>query len=74
MAEQEVMTEQETLVEKHIFRENHPLYAELDHLTFLSKNLYNATLYTVRQHFFSTGKYLSYHKVNKIFTHSDNPD
>ena len=68
------MAQQETLVEKHIFRENHPFYAELDHLTFLSKNLYNATLYTVRQHFFSVGNYLGYYQVNKDFTHSNQPD
>ncbi len=69
-----LMAEKETLVEKHIFRENHPYYAELDRLTFLSKNLYNATLYAVRQHFFSTGEYPGYQAVNREFTHSDNPD
>lgn len=40
-----------TLVEKHDFRKGSAEYKELDKLCFLSKNLYNAGLYTVRQHF-----------------------
>ena len=68
------MVQQEILVEKHIFRENHPFYEEMDNLTYLSKNLYNSTLYAIRQHFFSTGEYLSYNQVNKEFTHSDQSD
>lgn len=31
-----------------------------------SKDLYNSTLYEVRQHFFKTGEYLNYLKVNKL--------
>lgn len=57
-----------TLVEKHIIRESSLQYKELDHLCFLSKNLYNSTLYSIRQHYFSTKKYLDYYKVNKEFT------
>lgn len=52
----------------------HRYYKELDHLCFLGKNLYNATLYAVRQHYFKTGEYLSYYQVNKEFTHQDQPD
>ena len=44
------------LVEKQIIRPSNPLYKELDHLCFLSKNLYNVTLYTIRQHYFNTKK------------------
>ena len=36
---------------------NKKLYRKLDHLCFLSKNLYNSTLYSVRQHYFKTGKF-----------------
>lgn len=43
------------LTEKHIYKPTHKYYAELDNLCFLSKNLYNATLYGVRQYYFNTG-------------------
>lgn len=62
------------LVEQHIIKEKDILYNELDNLCFLSKNLYNATLYRVRQYFFETEKYLNYNAVNKEFTHSNNVD
>lgn len=63
-----------TLVEQTTIKRGHKLFAKLDNLCFLSKNLYNATLYLVRQHFFETGKYLSYGEVNKIMRESKNPD
>ena len=53
---------------------NKKLYRKLDHLCFLSKNLYNSTLYSVRQHYFKTGKYLNYYAINKIFTDDDQKD
>lgn len=56
------------LVEKHIVNNGNENYKELDNLCFLSKNLYNATLYTIRQHFFETSEYLNYNTVNKQFT------
>ena len=62
------------LVEKHIIKPNHKYFKELDNLCFLSKNLYNATLYEVRQHFFNTGKYLNYYDVNKKFTENKQVD
>lgn len=61
-------------VEIHQVSYKHRYYKELDHLCFLSKNLYNATLYAVRQHYFKTKEYLSYCQVNKEFTHQDQPD
>lgn len=62
------------LVEKHIIRPNNKDFEELDNLCFLSKNLYNATLYAVRQHFFATSEYLNYNDVNKKFTTEKQPD
>lgn len=58
------------LVETHQFNYNHKYYKRLAHLCWLSKNLYNATLYAVRQHYFQTNQYLSYYDVNKQFTHN----
>ena len=48
------------LVERIIIKPNHKYFNEIDHICFLSKNLYNSTLYAVRQHYFETGKYLNY--------------
>ena len=62
------------LVEKHIIKPSHQYYDELDHLCLLSKNLYNATLYTVRQYYFANKQFLNYQAVNKIYTGSHNPD
>lgn len=55
-------------------KKSHKDYEEADKLCFLSKNLYNATLYTVRQYYFATKKYLNYGKVNKQFTDDNNVD
>jgi len=50
------------LVEQHIIKKTHKFYAECDKLSFLAKNMYNASLYSVKQHFFVTGEYLNYAK------------
>ena len=47
------------LVEKHIIKPKHKNYNELDNLCFLSKNLYNSTLYNVRQYYFENKNYLN---------------
>lgn len=62
------------LVEKHIIKFKHKFYIELDNLCWLSKNLYNATLYSIRQHYFNTKKFLKYQEVNKIYVDTNNPD
>ena len=62
------------LVEKHIIKPSHKYYDEIDHLCWLSKNLYNSTLYTVRQYYFETKQFLNYQAVNKIYVDSNNPD
>ena len=49
-----------------ITREN-KLYNELDRFCFLSKNLYNSSLYAIRQYFFNTKKYKNYNSLNKDF-------
>ena len=42
------------LVEKHIIKRNDIRYKELMNLCHLSKNLYNTSLYTIRQYWFET--------------------
>lgn len=41
------------LVEKHLIKSNKSMYAEIDSLAFLSKNLYNCAVYQCRQAFFN---------------------
>jgi IS605 OrfB family transposase len=62
------------LVEKHDFLKGSTEYKELDRLCFLSKNLYNAGLYTVRQHFFATKKFLPYNQLTSQFTETNQAD
>ena len=62
------------LVEKHIIKPKHQYYDEIDHLCWLSKNLYNATLYSIRQYYFANKQFLNYHAVNKLFVSGNQPD
>ena len=51
------------LTEQHIIKQNDDPYKDLMDIMHKSKNLYNATLYAIRQYFFKTNKYLDYYKV-----------
>ena len=62
------------LVEKHLVKESDKNFRVLDELCFKSKNLYNSTLYTIRQEYIKNGIYLSYGKVQKEFQDSKNFD
>lgn len=55
------------LTERHIIKKSNSLYKELDMLCFLSKNLYNVALYTVRQFYFENKKYINWINVNNQF-------
>jgi len=54
------------LAEQHIIKQTDSRFEELDKICFLSKNLYNAGLYAVRQHFFETKSFLNY----KVLAHN----
>lgn len=62
------------LVEKHVIKYSDSRYNELDNLMFLSKNLYNAALYSVRHFYFENKKYLSYYELQKVFQTNKNVD
>ena len=62
------------LVERHVVRQTDPDFMVADNLCFLSKNLFNATLYHVRQAFFAGEPYLDYATINKRFTYDRQPD
>lgn len=62
------------LAEQHNIKKSDPRYEELDNLLFLSKNLYNAGLYTIRQHYFNTKKFLNYYSLSSIMAKDNNID
>ena len=62
------------LVEQHIIKSNNKYYKDLKELCRKSKNLYNTTLYYIRQHFFETKSYLPYVQIDKIFKDTNNVD
>jgi len=73
------------LVEKHIITKSHEFYKEIDHLSFLSKNLYNKGNYTIRQEFIKTSKeveqgkrkeakWIRYNELQKQLQTSNDPD
>ena len=63
-----------TLVEQHIIKKSDSRFKELDNLLFLSKNLYNAGLYTTRQYYFEHKKFLNYQSLASIMVKEDNID
>jgi IS605 OrfB family transposase len=54
------------LVEKHVIKKTDPRFVLIDRAAFASKNLYNAALYEIRQHFIFVGKYLNYKQMDKL--------
>ena len=61
------------LAERHLISSSHPYFSECDYLTFLGKNLYNATLFYQRASFFKND-FQNYYAVNKVFTHENQAD
>lgn len=62
------------LVEQHIITINDKRYKDLDRICFLSKNLYNAALYIIKQEFLSTGKWIRSVDLNKKMVAENNID
>ncbi|AIY90581.1 RNA-guided endonuclease InsQ/TnpB family protein [Geoglobus acetivorans] len=60
------------LTQKNHIRCDRRTYKILRILTRLSKNLYNFTLYTVRQYYFNNGKYLPYEQAYHLVKHNEN--
>ncbi len=66
------MSDTMQLVEQHFIGTHSSDWAILDHICFLSKNLYNAANYTLRQTFIFTGQYIPYTQLAKLM--KSNPD
>lgn len=76
------------LVEQHIIKQSNSNYKELEQLTMLSSNLYNAAIFTIRQHYFNRkGKqyiedicsnvdydYVNYYELNRAFKLNNQQD
>lgn len=62
------------LVEQHIITLNDKRYKDLDRICFLSKNLYNAALYIIKQEFLNTGKWIRAGELNKKMIMGNNID
>lgn len=54
------------LVERHIINKNNKEFKQIDRLSYLSKNLYNCALYTIKKEFISSGKWIRYNQLDKI--------
>ena len=62
------------LTEKEIIYPTDERFNLIKELCHLSKNLYNASLYDIRQHYFKTKEYRTWQSQASIFTKSKNPD
>ena len=62
------------LTEKEIIYSTDERFDLIKELCHLSKNLYNAALYDVRQYYFETKLYRSWKSQRPIFTKNNNPD
>ena len=62
------------LVQQTIIRSNKDSYKDIKDLCRRSKNLYNATLFAIRQHYFEHKSYLPYVEVDRLFKSTSNPD
>ena len=62
------------LTEKEIIYSNDERFDLIKNLCHLSKNLYNASLYDVRQYYFETKSYRTWQSQKPIFTKNKNPD
>lgn len=55
------------LVEQHIIKKSNSNWKTIDNLCFLSKNLYNYSIYHIKKHYTETGKFIRYNDLQKEF-------
>ena len=60
------------LVERHVITKNDPRWPEIDAACFLSKNLYNAANYVLRQEYINNHHYVPYAELARLM--KNNPD
>ena len=62
------------LTQQIIINDKHRWFSMLDMLCFKAKNLYNYSLYLIRQHYKETSKYLSYYDLNSLLSKTNQVD
>ena len=62
------------LTQQTIIRPSKSCYKEILDLCHKSKNLFNATLYAVRQYYFDNKRYLPYVEIDRLFKETNNVD
>ena len=62
------------LVKQIFINKKHKDFKECDRIAYLSKNLYNAALYTIKNHYNLTGDYLNYFDINRMYIKENNKD
>jgi len=55
------------LVERHIIKKSNSEWKKIDDLCFLSKNLYNYSLYQIKEEYSKTGHHFFYNEIEKVF-------
>lgn len=70
----EEIAKYQRLVEQTVYKKGSKYYDEMDQLCFLSKNLYNTTLYHRRQSFFSDEGLVSFNVLRQKFVDEDQVD
>ena len=61
------------LIERHTIKKTNPLYDDIDRLCFLSKNVFNSTLYVIKQAFINKEQILKYVELDRLWR-KDNAD
>jgi len=54
------------VAERHIIKKGHRFWAEIDNLSWQSKNLYNSANYLIRQNFIYGHGYLTYNQMASL--------
>ena len=62
------------LVERHIIKRTHHMYGDIDTLCFHSKNVFNSTLYVIKQAFINKEKIPTVFDLDRIWRLSNNVD
>lgn len=62
------------LVERHIIKRSNPIYKQLDRVCLLSKTLYNATMYEIKQYYAQNKKSIGIYDLHNQFVKSNHPD
>lgn len=59
------------LIESHTITKNNPLWKECDRIAFASKNLYNRSLYLLKQELETNGKMISFNNMYNLIKNED---